>query len=60
MGQTSKNDDRVREIVENLTKGSELKIRVLRRGALLGTGSFSVLSSAERTLASMTSQGIKG
>jgi hypothetical protein len=57
---TSNNDDRVRGIVENLIKGSELKIRVLPGGALVGTGSFSVLSSAERTLASMTSQGIKG
>jgi hypothetical protein len=59
MGLISKNDGRMRETVENLINGSEMKSRVLRGGALLGMGSFSVLSPAERTLAPMTAQGIK-
>jgi hypothetical protein len=49
----------MRGIVGYLINGSKLKILVLRGVALLATGSFSVLSPAERASAPMTSQGIR-
>jgi hypothetical protein len=58
MGLISKNVYRVTGIVGKLINGSELKTRVQRGGALLGTGKFSVLSPAEKALASLTFQGI--
>lgn len=59
MGLISKNDD-CGETLKNLINSSELNGRVLYGGTLVGTEMVSGLSPAERKLASMLSQGVRG